>query len=187
MNGAIFYATRYGSTGDYARWIAEATGLPAHDIDGSVTALEDYDFLVLGSPVIYHKLLFSDWVSRHLDVIMQRPVILFTVAGAPAGKKLDGWIAASLPQPLIDHARHFALRGRQNPKDLTWFDRIMLIIGGLKNRDKQAAREELHGFDYMDRDSIQPVVDFIETLKRGQAAKPVSPQATGRAHQAASA
>ena len=28
MNGAVFYATKYGSTAEYAKWIGDATGLP---------------------------------------------------------------------------------------------------------------------------------------------------------------
>ena len=64
--------------------------------------------------------------------------------------------------------RHIALRGRQNPKDLNLWDRTMLIIGGLTNPDRKAGREELHGFDFMDRDGIRPVVDLIERCKRGQ-------------------
>ncbi|NNE80318.1 MAG: hypothetical protein HKN18_08615 [Silicimonas sp.] len=171
MSGAIFYATRYGSTRDYAHWIAKATGLEAFDMDDGAQALQRCDFVVLGCPVIYHKLLGSKWIRRHLDEISRKPVILFTVSGAMADAKLDGWIANSLPQNLIDHAHHFALGGRQNPKELTLFDRTMLIVGGLFNPDRKAGREELKGFDFMDKASIQPVVDLIERWKSGEAAK----------------
>ncbi|WP_306025388.1 flavodoxin domain-containing protein [Oceaniradius stylonematis] len=170
MKGAIFYATRYGSTGQYARWIAEATGLDAYDIDAGGASIGDFDFLVLGSPVIYHKLMFWKWVRRHLDTIAKKPVIVFTVSGVSAGEKLDGWIAESLPQDLIDRMHHVALRGRQDPRELTRYDRMMLIIGSLMNRDRQAAREELHGFDFMDKDSIGPVVALVERLKAGETA-----------------
>lgn len=173
MNGAIFYATSYGSTADYANWIAEATGLPAFDINKHYSAIKDFDFLVLGSPVIYHKLLFRKWVQRNQAAMASKPVILFTVSGAPAGAKLDGWIADSLPPRLIRRMHHVALRGRQKPGELTLYDRMMLIIGRLKNPDRQAGREELYGFDFMDRDSIGPVVDLIEELQhedRSQAA-----------------
>ena len=169
MKGAIYYATRYGSTRQYARWIADATELPAHNIDEGHEGLEECDFVVLGCPVIYHKLLGHGWIKRHLDTFMQKPVILFTVSGAPAGEKLDGWIARSLPQDLIERAHHFVLQGRQDPKDLTLFDRTMLIIGGLFNPDRKAGREELKGFDYMDKESIQPLVGLIESFKRADA------------------
>lgn len=165
MNGAIFYASKYGSTREYAQWISEATGLPVYDVDALGADPTAFDFLVLGSPVIYYKLIFSEWVKRHLDALQTKPIILFTVSGAPAGAKLSGWIADSLPKALTSRMHHFALRGRQIRKELTWYDWTMLTIAGLKNQDRQAAREERQGFDYMDRDSIQPVVDLIKELQ----------------------
>lgn len=166
MKGAIFFSSRYGSTAEYARWIAAATGLPAFDVNDTKTSLSEYDFLVLGSPVIYHKLMFHKWVKKNLACILGRPTILFSVSGAGVGPKLDAWIANCLPGELISHAELVALRGRQNPKMLTRFDRIMLIIGGLKNPDPIASREELQGFDFMDKSSIKPVIDWIERVRR---------------------
>lgn len=165
MDGAIFFATKYGSTETYARWIGEATGLPVYDIRDGGSNPEAFDFVVFGTPVIYHKLMGRSWVQRHLDTLLAKPTILFSVSGAPAGAKLDGWIINSLPEPLIRHMHHVALQGRQDPKDLTWFDRMMLIVGGMFNPDRKAGREELQGFDFMDRNSIQPIVDMIEKCK----------------------
>jgi len=47
---------------------------------------------------------------------------------------------------------------------------MMLIIGGLKNPDRKAGKEELHGFDYMDKASIAPVVEAVRGLQRAEAA-----------------
>jgi len=171
MNGAIFYATRYGSTAEYAEWISEATGVPAFDVNRADADPSDYDFVVIGAPVIYHKLPIRNWVRRKMPCFEARPVLFFTVSGAPAGSKLDGWIANSLPETLIQRMNHFALRGRQNPVDLSWFDRMMLIIGGLTNPDRKAAREELKGFDFMDKSSIGPIVKAIEQLQSSDAAE----------------
>ena len=95
-----------------------------------------------------------------------KPIILFTVSGAPAGKKLDGWIANSnLPKSFISAVKHVALRGRQKPEELTWFDRLMLIIGAMKNPDPVASKQELHGFDFMDKSSIDPIIKLIAELQ----------------------
>jgi len=170
MNGAIFYTTRYGSTAQYAQWISEATGLAAYDVRDTDQSPDGFDFLVLGSPVIYHRLPLNRWLRANRAAIAAKPVVLFTVSGAPAGRKLDGWIAASLPPDLIARMHHVALRGRQNPRELTYFDRMMLIIGSLINRDRTAASEELHGFDFMDKATIAPAVVRIKALQAEQAA-----------------
>ena len=94
---------------------------------------------------------------------------MFTVSGAPSGPKLEGWIADCLPETLISKMEHVALRGRQNPKELTWWDRLMLIIAGLKNPDPVAREEELKGFDFMDKSSIEPIIKLVQQFKSSKA------------------
>lgn len=89
MNGAIFFASKYGSTEQYANWISEATGLPVFNVKDANADPSKYDFLVLGCPIIYYKLLNRKWIKRNLANIENKPVILFTVSGAPGGSKLD--------------------------------------------------------------------------------------------------
>ena len=165
MNGAIFYASKYGSTAQYARWIGEATGLAVFNVDNAPPP-ESFDFVVLGSPVIYYGLLIEKWVSEHLGALEERPVVFFSVSGAGPGPKLDAWISESLPKSFVAHMHHVALWGRQDPKDLTIYDRTMLIIDGLKNPDRRVGRQELKGFDFMDQESIAPVVEMVRGLQR---------------------
>ena len=161
MKGAIFYATKYGSTEQYAMWMAERTGLPAFSIKNKSADPGNFDFLVLGAPVIYHKLYNHKWVKSNLSLLQSKPVILFSVSGAGPGVKLDKWMQESYPESFIRHIQHIALLGRQNPKELSFYDRMMLIIGSWLNPDPKASKEELEGFDFMDKSSIEPVLDLI--------------------------
>jgi len=165
MTGAIFFSTKYGSTAQYANWIGEATGLPVFNVKDANSDLSNYDFLILGSPIIYYKLSIHKWVKRHLVSLNNKPIIFFSVSGAPAGSKLDGWIADSLPENFISKMHHVALRGRQIPEQLTWYDRMMLKIGGLANKDPEARKEELEGFDYMDKSSIEPILKLVQKFQ----------------------
>lgn len=171
MKGAIFYSTKYGSTAEYAGWIGEATGLPAFDVKDPRGDPADYDFLVLGSSVMQYKPSIRKWLKEHAVHIRSKPTILFTVSGAPAGLKLDGWIADSLPDSLISHMQHVALRGRWRRAELTRWDRMILLMGAMTNRDSQARKEELEGFDYMDKSSIAPIVDMVTQLQSSTTAR----------------
>ncbi len=166
MNGAIFYASRYGSTAEYAELIGEATGLQVFDVNNSDANPQDYDYLVLGSPILYFKLLIKVWLHRHAKRIASKPIILFSVSGAGEGPKLDSWISKSLPEVLRGKVTHISLRGRQRPADLNWVDFLMLKIAGLMNPDRKIAKDELSGFDYFDPASIAPVVAQIESQRR---------------------
>ncbi len=168
MYGAIFFSSKYGSTAQYAHWISQATDLPVFDVKYNNAVLSEYDFLILGSPVIYYKLSIHKWVKRNLAKIKDKPIIFFSVSGAPAGSKLDGWIADSLPEDFISRMHHVALRGRQIPKQLTWYDRIMLKIAALANKDPEARKQEFEGFDFMDKSSIEPILKGIGQLQRNK-------------------
>ncbi len=165
MNGAIFFSSKYGSTAEYANWIGAATGLPVIDVDNDDAAPSAFDFLVIGSPVYYYKLRNREWIEKHLASLLDRPVILFTVSGAPAGEKLDGWIADCLPREFVARAEHVALRGRQVPAQLVWWERQLLKFAASRNPDPIARKEELEGFDYMDKTSIEPIVRKIRAYQ----------------------
>ena len=80
-----------------------------------------------------------------LTVFETKPIIMVTVLGAPAGPKLAAWIGKSLPEDFVSRMQHFVLGGRQTPKDLTWYDWIMMKIGAKMNPDPVVRIEELRG------------------------------------------
>ncbi len=45
----------------------------------------------------------------------------------------------------------------------------MLRVGALAAKDEQDKREMRQGFDFMDKDSIKPLVHLVETLKADSA------------------
>tara|TARA_R110002073_G_scaffold172563_12_gene329806 strand:- start:17606 stop:18148 length:543 start_codon:yes stop_codon:yes gene_type:complete len=167
MNGAIFFSGQYGSTEQYANWISEATGLPVFNVKDRNADPSKYDFLVLGSSVIIYKLTIHKWVKSNWSSIENKPVMLFTVSGAPAGPKLDGWIASCLPQQLITQMDHVALRGRLEPKKLSWWTRLILRIGAWRNPDPEASKQECEGFDFVDKSTIEPIRKLVEQYQSG--------------------
>jgi len=162
MKGAIFYSGQYGSTAQYADWISAETGLPVFNVKDREADPSRYDFLVLGSSVITFNLTNKKLVARHLDDIGDKPVILFTVSGASAGEKLTGWVKSSLPESFVNQAHHVALRGRMDPGSMPWWTRLILRIGAMMNKDPQSRKDELEGFDYMERETIAPIVERIK-------------------------
>ena len=170
MNGAIYFTSKYGSTREYVGWIAAECGLEAYDVAGQIPPVSGNDFCVIVTPIYYYKPLILPWMKRNFESLSKMPVIFVTVSGAPGGDKLDKWLHDSLPPEFVTRMKHVALRGRQRPGDLSWFHWVMLKIAALMNPDKQAAKEEAQGFDYMDRASIAPAVALVRGLQVREAA-----------------
>lgn len=165
MTGAIFFSGRYGSTAQYARWIGDATGFPVFDVNDANADPSKYDLLILGSSVIIYKLTIRKWLKRNLADIENQPIILFTVSGAPAGSKLDRWIADSLPEGLASQIEHVALRGRLDHGKIGWWTWLILRIGAWQNDDPEAKKQELEGFDFMEKSAIEPIIKLVQQFQ----------------------
>lgn len=169
MNGAIFFSGQYGSTAQYAQWIGEATGLPVFDIKDRDADPSRYDFVVLGSSVVIYKLTIRKWLKKHLAEIEDKPVVLFTVSGAPAGADLDDWVANSVPEHLVARMDHVALQGRLDIKAMSWWTRLLLRIGAWQNDDPEEKKHELEGFDFVDQSAIEPITELVQQLQTREA------------------
>lgn len=164
MKGAIFFSGKYGSTEQYANWIGEATGLPVFDIEDTHPDPSHFDFIIVGSSVRYFRLTIRKWLRANMPKLEDKARILFSVSGAGPGDELDKWVANSLPVELASKLIHIGLRGRLDHSKVSWWVRQLLWIGSLFNPDPQASKEERYGFDYVDKDSIKPIVELIRQL-----------------------
>jgi len=165
MKGAIFFSGKYGSTEQYSKWISEATGLPVFDIKDARADPSKYDFLILGSSVLFFKLTNRKWVKENLATLMGRSKILFSVSGAGPSDKLNSWVSDSLPAELLSEMEHVALRGRLDHSKVRWWIRLILWVGSLFNPSAEASKDERYGFDYMDKSSIERIVRLVEQFQ----------------------
>lgn len=168
MKGAIFFSGKYGSTEQYSKWIGEATGLPVFNIKDAHADPSEYDFLVLGSSIIYFKLSIRKWARANLSKLKGRSKILFSVSGAGASDKLERWVSTSFPSELLSQMDHVALGGGLDHTKVNWLIRLSLWVGSLINPDPKASKEERHGFDHVDKDSIEPIVKLIQRYQATQ-------------------
>lgn len=164
MKGAIFFSGKYGSTEQYANWISEATGLPVFDIKDPNADPSKYEYLILGSSILYFRLSIRKWIKANGSKLENKTKILFSVSGAGPSDKLQRWVSASLPTNLASQMEHVALRGRLDHTKVNWVVKVMLWMGSLFNRDPEASKDERYGFDYMDKDSIEPIIRLVGQL-----------------------
>ena len=170
MKGAIFFSGKYGSTEQYANWIGEASGLPVFNINDPNADPSKYDYLILGSSILYFRLSIRKWVRASLSTLKGRTKVLFSVSGAGPSDKLERWVAKSLPSNLTSQMKHVALRGRLDHSKVSWWVRMMLWMGSLFNPDPDARKDERRGFDYVNKGSIKPIVNMVRQIKQPEVA-----------------
>ena len=168
MNGAIFFSGKYGSTEQYANWISEATGFPVYDIKDPESDPSRFEFVILGSSILYFKLSIRKWINANLSGLEGRTKILFSVSGAGPSPKLNRWVANSLPSGFASQIEHVALRGSLDHSKVSWWIRSILWMGSLFNPDPNARKDERYGFDYVDKESIEPILKLVEQFKQSE-------------------
>ncbi len=162
MEAAILYSGKYGSTRQYAQWLQELTGIEAFDIRQPLPDLAQTDFLILGSSIILGAPIFKKWLFRHWEQFRKKPVLLFTVSGtAPDHPNLITWLNMHLSPEMLEHVKYVPLRGRLDLRVLPWWLRALLRLAARMTKDPEEARRMSEGFDFMDRNSLEPIVEWI--------------------------
>lgn len=169
-NIAIIYKSKYGTTKQYAEWIAEALDAKLMEASSvSPAQLESFD------AVIYGGGLYAGGISG-IKLITKNPCKLLTVftVGIADPKITDYSIILNknLPKELLAKTKIFHLRGGINYEKSGFIHKGMMSM--LKSMLEKKAESELtdddrallatYGskVDYTDKSAIQPIVAFVK-------------------------
>ncbi len=170
---AVIYQSKYGSTKQYAEWIAEQLGaelLPRAQVKPA--DLAQYD------AVIYGGGLYAGGIGG-ADLVLKHPVkrlALFTVGlGDPKTADYTHVIKQAFPAGVPDTVKVFHLRGGVDYARLSFVHRtLMTVLKKLmidktppeKRTDEMRTIQETYGkkADFTDRDSIAPIVAYVKSL-----------------------
>ena len=179
MKAAIFFSGKYGSTRQYAQWLGESTGLPVYDLRKDNPEILNYDLLILGTSIVIGKPTIAKWMKTHWEKLWGRNLLLFSVSGTkPGHPDLQTWMHTRLGEEILSQVDYVPLRGRLNPAELPWWVRAILKMGARVIKDPAAKKRMSEGFDYMDRNSISPILKWYEAQIRSVSTKEKEPELT---------
>jgi flavodoxin len=170
-NVLVAYTSKYGSTKQYAEWIAEGAGTIAKqaaevteaDITGS-------DIVLCGGYLRVGKIRGREFLIRHWPALQGKKVALFTVSGAPrTSSEQKTWFEANIPAEIRAHVQHFPLQGRAMNLDLLdrtilWFPKTALRLKCFfrPTPENKAATNSFKLFDGVKREYIEPILAFVK-------------------------
>jgi menaquinone-dependent protoporphyrinogen IX oxidase len=165
MKGIIIHKGKYNATRQYAEWLASEVNLPK-DISDNISKeeLKDYDFLVLGSSVYVGKLLIKNWLKQNVASLQGKKIFLFVVCGTPPEKKekLQAYIEASVPAEIRNTCDIFFLPGRMIMKELSGWDRFMMKMGALLEKEPEAKKEMRTEYDGVKKGNLAELIEAIK-------------------------
>ncbi|HTW91668.1 MAG TPA: flavodoxin domain-containing protein [bacterium] len=148
----IIYYSKYGSTRDYAEWLAEATGAKLMPLaEAKKLDIAAYDTIAFGCPFYMFRLKIAGFVKSRAGQLKGKRVAFFAVGGAEPDNPQDrSGYENALPEEIRAGMRFFYLRGRMVVARMGFFDRTMMRMA--KTAD----------YDYTDRSTIAPLVEFLK-------------------------
>src|SRR3989344_207432 len=163
----IAYASRYGSTKQYANWLGESLGadvFPVEDIDPK--QLENYDTVIVGGWVRIGKIMCADFVLHNWAVLKDKKVCIFSVSATkPTEDIIQEFYEKNFPGEIREKVTFFPLWGRFT--ELNFIDSFLTLVPktafyiklflapSQKNRSVYQGLTEK--FDHVERSALEPI------------------------------
>ena len=84
MSTIVIYKSKYGSTKQYADWIAEELGTNAVDAKNvKISELEKYDTIIYGGGLYAEVIAGISLITKNLDKLTDKKIVVFTTGLTP--------------------------------------------------------------------------------------------------------
>ena len=163
VNGVVLYRGKYGATQQYAKWLGLETGFPVFNLAKEKVNPTEFDFIILGSAVYAGRYYIVDWLNKNWPLLKDKPLVLFTVSGtAPDHPDIKNYFNENLKSEMREKITYFPLRGKLDLNDLNWLMRLFFKMAAKSEKDEAARLRMKHGFDYVKKENIDPVLEAAE-------------------------
>jgi len=152
LKSVIIYYSKYGSTKDYAEWLAQATGAELVPLaEAKKLDLSGFDAVVFGCPYYAFRLKIAGLVKSWVPRLAGKKVAFFAVGGEePTNPDCRKVYDTAFPDSVRAAMRFFYFPGRIALGRMSWFDRLIMKL--MKAKD----------YDHTSRDVIAPLVEFLK-------------------------
>ena len=174
----IVYFSKYGTTKEYAEWIAKELNGDIYSINKfNENILNNYDTIIIGSGLYAGKVKGVDLLVKNYETLKNKKLVIFTCGLADYSKSenmdsIFGRLKKEFPEKIIEEIKIFYLRGGINYKKLNLKHKIMmgllkrmLIKKGLhKINEEDKILIETYGkiLKFTDKNSIIELLEYCK-------------------------
>lgn len=176
LKAIVVYASKYGSTEKYARWIAEALECPVKKLQELRNLdLGEYDTILYGGGLYAGGIAgFKKFVSR-LESTKEKKLVLFMVGMTnPAEKEVYANVAErNIPEKWKGRFEIFALRGDQLFSKMNGLHRLMMRVPKSMTEKKpvsERSEDDKHFLEhfgqdiiYTSKEQINPILSLLRS------------------------
>lgn len=159
MKAVVLYKSKYGSTKQYAKWIADSLNADIFESDAiAPEAIANYDTIIFGGPVYGGAIMGIATIANNMNILKDKRVFIFTVGITPtdATTVFENLLEKNYTPLMMKRAHTFHLLGNLEIKNLSLGHKILLKMITSSMRDKP----DMHQ-NNLSRDAIKPLVDAV--------------------------
>lgn len=177
MKSIVLYQSKYGSSRQYALWLAEDLQCEAKETAGiSLKELRDCDVILCVGGLYASGVSGFREVKKHLGQLTDKKLALCMVGMTnPADKeRYDAVYRHNVPEEYRSFVRPFALRGDQLFSEMSGLHKLMMkVLKRQVEKIPEAARTDENRFflqsfgkdtRFVSREQIRDVVDYVRGL-----------------------
>lgn len=156
-NIAVVYCSRYGSTKQYAQWLAQDLEADLYEVNHVYKEkLETYDTIVYGGGLYYGIIKGLSKLKRNYASIRESNLVVFAVGLTPPDNQqmLNTVEQSNLTPAMRKKAKFFYLAGSTDYEKLGPFHKLFMK----KYRDKKPAP--------LNRESLAPMAEYVRSLEQ---------------------
>ena len=149
----VLYGSKYGSTKQYAEWIAEELNADLLDVnDANLQNIKNYDTIIYGGAVYAGGITGINFIVKNYDQLKNAKLVIFTCGIADPSidinkENLIKNVVKKFPKASADEFALFHLRGAMDPDDFRDYMLSFLFLRYLSDNYEESAKKEL-GRDY---------------------------------------
>lgn len=171
----LVYKSKYGSTGKYAKWIAEKLNCDVFEADLiDKNKLLRYDVIIFGGGLYASGINGISLITKNFAELKDKELIVFTVglADPQIKEQFTPIIDKNFDDEMKEKIKIFHLRGGIDYKKLGLVHKTMMkmLANMVKKRPNKTDEEQMmvdtYGsvVDFTDINSIQPLVSYVTSL-----------------------
>lgn len=174
----VIYTSKYGSTKQYAQWIAEELSADLFERDKvNLSKLKGYNTIIYGGGLYAGSIKGIKLIVKNFELIKNKNIIVFTCGLAdPTAKEnlraFNNSIEKIFTKDMIEKIKFFHFRGNVNYKKLTPIHKIMMAVlkSSLKKKDPKTLTDENKEFletygkvvSFTNKSSIIPLTELVK-------------------------
>ena len=161
MKGRVIYKSKYGSTKQFAIWIAEATGFPLYDIKNCPKSLHDLDVILLAGSIHAGSVSVKDYVTLNWSFMKDKKIVLILTSGTSNGEVINKVVEESFTPEMLRVIKVFPVGGRYLLSRMGFIDRNIIKLVARFTKSPEARKGMLTEKDEVNRESLQEIMDFL--------------------------